>query len=121
MNEEKKVQWFCHRCIKKYEVEVEPDPVLLRVCDGCQVENWTRPVKGAEKPQVELVPIEPEPVIEAETVEEELVLGVNPIPTEPEPEVTVKVKLDTEELDKTLDAKKAEITKLKAQLAELEK
>ena len=97
MSEETGARWLCHRCVKKEGATVDADPVLLRVCDGCQVENWTRPVKGLLNP----VGAEEEPVVEAETVEE---VAPEPEP-EPEPE----------------DPKKAEIEALKAQLAELEK
>ena len=97
MSEQKGVRWLCHRCVKKEGATVDADPVLLRVCDGCQVENYTRLVRGAVE-----APKEPEPVIEAETVEE------------PEPELEPEV-------DEEAEAKKAEIEVLKAQLAELEK
>ena len=70
MSEENGVRWLCHRCIRKENVEAEADPVLLKVCDGCQVENWTRLVRGP-------VVVE-EVVVEAETVEEEPVEVVEP-------------------------------------------
>ncbi|MHC4335472.1 MAG: hypothetical protein ACYSUV_17240 [Planctomycetota bacterium] len=72
MSEEKGVRWLCHRCVKKLEATVEPDPAIVRVCDGCQIENYTRPESGS----VAVV----EPVLEAETVEE----------PEPEPEPSEK-------------------------------
>ena len=100
MSEENSARWLCHRCVKKEGATVDADPVLLRVCDGCQVENYTRLVRGAVE-----APKEPEPVIEAETVEE----------------VVIKVDIDTEEVDKKLEATKAKIAELNAELAELEK
>ena len=103
MSEENSVTWLCQRCGRRQDIELETDPVLLRVCDSCKIENWTRPVKGA----VEAIeaPKEEEPVVEAETVEE----------------VVVKVDIDTEEVDKKLEATKAKIAELNAELAELEK
>ncbi len=61
MTDSNGVQWFCHRCARKDDLALDTDPVMLRVCDGCQVENWTRPLMG--------------PVIEAkveERVQEEI-------------------------------------------------
>ena len=86
--------WVCTRCGRRKGIELEPDPVLLKVCDECKIQNWCRNPKGAGLVITEVLKEaepEPEPVIEAETVEEE-------------PE----------------DPKKAEIEALKAQLAELE-
>ena len=97
MSESKSVRWLCHRCIKKESADVDPDPVLLRVCDGCQVENYTRPVKGT-------VIVAEDVEVVGEVVVESVIEEVAPEP-EPEPE----------------DPKKAEIEALKAKLAELEK
>ena len=86
--------WVCTRCGRRKGIDLEPDPVLLKVCDECKIQNWCRNPKGAGLVITEVLKEaepEPEPVIEAETVEEE-------------PE----------------DPKKAEIEALKAQLAELE-
>ena len=47
MTDSNGVQWFCHRCARKDDLELDADPVMLRVCDGCNVENWTRPLAGA--------------------------------------------------------------------------
>ena len=47
MSEETDTKWLCHRCVKKEGATVDADPVLLRVCDGCQVENYTRLSRGA--------------------------------------------------------------------------
>lgn len=80
MTEKMIARWLCHRCARKEEIELEPDPVLLRVCEACQVENFTRletvaTVKVEEVPLEEPAgpessPSEEELVIEAETVEE---------------------------------------------------
>ena len=96
MSEEKGTRWLCHRCAKKEGVQLDPDPVDIRVCDGCKIENHTRPVSGAVAVEV---------VKEAEKPAE-LVVEAEPEP-EPEPE--------------PVDPKKAEIEQLKAQIAELEK
>lgn len=102
MTDSNGVTWLCHRCARKKDIELDTDPVLLRVCDGCQVENWTRPVKGVvavieevlkEAPTVEP---EPEPVIEAETVE-----------AEPEPVVEPKDPYQ----DMSVEELKAELAK----------
>ena len=87
--EHKSRLWVCTRCGRRKGIELEPDPVLLKVCDECKIQNWCRNPKGAGLVITEVLKEdEPEPVIEAETVEE--------------------------------DPKKAEIERLKAQLAELE-
>ena len=39
-----KHKWICSRCAGRNAVEAEIDPVVLRVCDWCKVQNWTRPV-----------------------------------------------------------------------------
>ena len=72
MTEKMIARWLCHRCARKEEIELEPDPVLLRVCEGCQVENFTRlETVATVKPGVPFEPLTvDEPVIEAETVEE---------------------------------------------------
>ena len=38
-----KIEWLCARCAKKEDKETEPDPVVLRLCTSCKVENWVRP------------------------------------------------------------------------------
>ena len=97
MSEEKEVKWVCTRCGRRNKLELEADPVALKVCDMCKIQNWCRLVKG--------------PVVVAETVEEVAEVVVEPeveeVVPEPEPEPE--------------DPKKAEIEALKAQLAELEK
>jgi hypothetical protein len=50
MSETKNARWLCHRCIKKEGVEVDPDPVPIRVCDGCNVENYVRIIKNESIP-----------------------------------------------------------------------
>ena len=81
MTEKMIARWLCHRCARKEEIELEPDPVLLRVCEACKVENFTRletvptvKVESIETPSGKSVPYVPlavdEPVVEAETVEE---------------------------------------------------
>jgi uncharacterized secreted protein with C-terminal beta-propeller domain len=37
------VEWLCSRCAEKESKAVEPDPVILRLCTSCKVENWVRP------------------------------------------------------------------------------
>ena len=104
MSEETVARWLCHRCVKKEEATVDADPVLLRVCDGCQVENYTRLSRGvvvfAETIRKEL---------EAETVVEEVEVE------QPTSEEAVEI------IDAANVTKQAEIEALKAQIAELEK
>ena len=66
MTDSNGVQWFCHRCARKDDLELDADPVMLRVCDGCKVENWTRPLSGAVA-EAE-VPLEDGPVSSEEQV-----------------------------------------------------
>ena len=108
MSEENSVTWLCQRCGRRQDIELETDPVLLRVCDSCKIENWTRPVKGVVETIEEIkVPLDSGPSLDGDSKETS--------------EVTVKVKLDTEEVDKKLEATKAKIAELNAELAELEK
>ena len=88
--------WVCTRCGRRKGIELEPDPVLLKVCDECKIQNWCRSPKGAGL-VITAVLKEAEPVVEVEEESFE--------PTE------------LEDLDAI---KKAEIEALKAQLAELE-
>ena len=88
--------WVCTRCGRRKGIELEPDPVLLKVCDECKIQNWCRNPKGAGL-VITAVLKETEPVVEVEEESFE--------PTE------------LEDLDAI---KKAEIEALKAQLAELE-
>ena len=88
--------WVCTRCSRRKGIELEPDPVLLKVCDECKIQNWCRNPKGAGL-VITAVLKETEPVVEVEEESFE--------PTE------------LEDLDAI---KKAEIEALKAQLAELE-
>ena len=104
MSEETDTKWLCHRCVKKEGATVDADPVLLRVCDGCQVENYVRLSRGvvvfAEDIRKEL---------EAETVVEEVEVE------QPTSEEAVEI------IDAANVTKQAEIEALKAQIAELEK
>ena len=71
MSEGKGRRWLCHRCVKKEGATTDLDP-LLKVCEGCQVENWTRLTLHESVGVVEPEPVKvEEPVIEAETVEVE--------------------------------------------------
>ena len=79
MSETKGRRWLCHRCVKKEGATTDVDP-LLKVCEGCQVENWTRLTLHESVGVVEPEPVKvEEPVIEAETVEVEP--EPEPIPT----------------------------------------
>ena len=70
MSETKGRRWLCHRCVKKEGTTTDIDP-LLKVCEGCQVENWTRLTLHESVGVVEPEPVKvEEAVIEAETVEE---------------------------------------------------
>ena len=113
MSEENSVTWLCQRCGRRQDIELETDPVLLRVCDSCKIENWTRPVKGAV-----VAPVEEEPVSEPIKV----VLGKTET-SEPiaELEVTIEAELEVVEEIEEVNEKEAEIAKLRAQIAELEK
>ena len=101
MTDSNGVQWFCHRCARKDELELDADPVMLRVCDGCKVENWTRPLSGAKVPVAIVGPDEDgEPVlVEVETVEE----------PEPEPEVEIEAETVPEPEDPYKGMTKAQL------------
>lgn len=49
MTEEKKrALWACARCERRKKIaNVQPDPVVLRTCDYCNIQNWVRPVGHA--------------------------------------------------------------------------
>jgi len=38
-----KVEWLCSRCAGKTGKKTEADPVVLRLCSECKVQNWVRP------------------------------------------------------------------------------
>ena len=40
-------KWICSRCAQRKDIEAEIDPVVLRVCDWCNIENWVKPVGHA--------------------------------------------------------------------------
>ena len=111
MSEETDARWLCHRCVKKEGATVDADPVLLRVCDGCQVENYVRLARGViverSDEEIEALNESARETIVAESVE---VVG----------EVVVESVIE-EVAPEPEDPKKAEIEALKAQIAELEK
>jgi len=72
MSEEKGVRWLCHRCAKKEGVTTDTEPIL-RVCDGCKIENWVRPVRGAPVIVEEVKESLPIEEVQEETVPEEAV------------------------------------------------
>jgi hypothetical protein len=37
------IEWVCARCAEKEQKVTETDPVILRLCTSCKVENWVRP------------------------------------------------------------------------------
>lgn len=43
MNKGKKAIWLCVRCADKQGVETESEPVILKACSACGIENWVRP------------------------------------------------------------------------------
>ena len=91
--------WVCTRCGRRKGIELEPDPVLLKVCDECKIQNWCRNPKGAGLViTAVLEEAEPEPKEEPRTIEE----------------------IEDDFKATGMDEKQAEILALKAQLAELE-
>ena len=109
MSETKGRRWLCHRCVKKEGVTTDIDP-LLKVCEGCQVENWTRLTLHESVGVVEPEPVKAEePVIEAETVEE-------PTKEEIEVETAEAVEMAPELVEEPVDPYKG-LTK--AQLVEM--
>ena len=131
-----KVEWLCSRCADKEDKETEPDPVVLRLCTSCKVETYVRPFAHfgeAREPT-------PEEIEEAKAFHEQKLKVLKKATenrkakeaeeykeaekqvkeAETVEEVVIKVDIDTEEVDKKLEAKAAEIEALKAQLAELE-
>ena len=141
-----KVEWLCSRCSEKTGKKTEPDPVVLRLCTECKVQNWVRPYGHAG----EAVQPTPEETEEAKVFHEHKmkVLKENTkIRKEKEAEqyqeaekrvTEVKETLQEEPQDETVaeeaeepteaeadakepDPKEEEIAKLKAKIAELEK
>ena len=41
------VEWLCKRCAKKLGKSIEPEPMVLRRCTGCDVENYCYPAGHA--------------------------------------------------------------------------
>ena len=86
--------WVCARCGRRKNIALVPDPVLLKVCDECGIENWCRNPVGAGV----VIKAEPEPKKEPRTIEE----------------------IEDDFKATGMSEKQAEILALKAQLAELE-
>lgn len=126
--EKKKALWACARCERRKEIaDVNADPVVLRVCDYCGVENWVRPVghAGAGAGTVNQTLTAEQAVVHAEAVAADLENSTGePEVVEVEAETVEEVIADAvqeqeaEEAEKA--AKEAEIARLKAELAELE-
>jgi len=112
---EKTALWACARCERRKKIEnVQTDPVVLRVCDYCKIENWVRPVghAGADTLNPKQV-LPPEKVaVHAEMVEEAKELEEAPLE---EASLGPKEESEPEKSDK-----EKEIEALKAKLAELE-
>lgn len=107
-----KAIWLCARCARKKDVQTEEDPVVLKACSECNVENWVRPYghAGADAVDNETMP-EPKIVIakgdaEIETTVEDL-------------EILTATAKEIED-DRAEKARLAKIEKYKAKLAELE-
>lgn len=133
-----KIEWLCARCAKKEDKETEPDPVVLRLCTSCKVENWVRPfghtgsdvmaseaeTEEAKEFRLEVHRLENEKKPQkapkkARVVEEPVLEAVS----EPEPELEVVAVLEPAVIEEIEEANKKEdeIAALKAQIAELEK
>lgn len=65
---EMSVKWYCKRCAEALNVKLEPEPMVLRLCSNCKVENYCWPCGHAGE---DVTPIEeePEPTEVAEAVE----------------------------------------------------
>ena len=126
------IEWLCARCAKKEDKETEPDPVVLRLCTSCKVENWVRPFGHAGEGVIaEEEETEAAKVYHAELSAQKAPKAKEPVVeavSEPEPELEVvavleEIPTDDETIDAAIEAgkKEAEIAALKAQIAELEK
>ena len=126
------IEWLCARCAKKEDKETEPDPVVLRLCTSCKVENWVRPFgHSGEGVIAEEEETEAAKVYHAELSAQKVPKAKEPVVeavSEPEPELEVvavleEIPTDDETIDAAIEAgkKEAEIAALKAQIAELEK
>jgi hypothetical protein len=143
------IEWLCARCAKKEDKETEPDPVVLRVCTSCKVENWVRPfghtgsdvmASEAETEEAKAFRLEAHRLEnekkpqkapkKARAVEEPVIEAVSePIPATTTGSLEGDVKSTTAEpelevvavLEEVVDEKEAEIAALKAQLEALEK
>ena len=141
-----KVEWLCARCASKEEKETEPDPVVLRLCTSCKVQNWVRPfahsgeaVEPSEEEKEEAkafheqkmkvlkenTKIRKEKEAEQYKEAEKRVTEVKePLQEEPQEETVAEEAEEPTEAEADApkpDPKEEEIAKLKAQIAELEK
>ena len=144
------VEWYCVRCSKKLGIETDEEPAPIRVCDGCGVENYCRPVKSSpdiigitrEGEVLELEGSPPEElVVEAEEVPKEDFTPSDSIaetkpevetiltpptedpeagPEETVEEVKINVTMDTDEAIASLTELEKQIAELEARKAELE-
>ena len=129
-------EWYCVRCSKKLDIETDEEPAPIRVCDGCGVENYCRPVKsvpeetrskeevtddfkatGMDEEQAEIIAealtngqeeVKDEVQSEDAEIPEEVVPAEQPTDGEPEAE------------NETMTPEEKEIFDLKAKLVELE-
>jgi len=129
------IEWLCARCAEKTGKTPEPDPVVLRLCTECKVENWVRPfghageavvaseeeieaahMKASEEAKVMKAATEKITEDRAKERAEEVKEAKKAV-TETDPEEEIPTD------DATIEAaqKAAEIEALKKQLAELEK
>ena len=136
-----KVEWLCSRCAERTGKTPEPDPVVLRLCTECKVENWVRPF-GHSGEAVVASEEEKQEAFDKMVAESELSNKVIKAFEEQRKAKTraefdeVKTKVIAEDLEvvgdviiesvleeviKEDDMKEAEIAALKAKIAELEK
>ena len=134
------IEWLCARCAEKTGKTPEPDPVVLRLCTECKVENWVRPFghsgegvipsdeeyEAAHENQIEEARKGRERAEKIRKDNREKIKKVTEeLPKEEAPEETVLVAEDVPTEEEVVveepDPKEEEIAKLKAQLAELEK
>jgi len=125
------VEWLCKRCSIKLGKSIEPEPMVLRRCSGCDVENYcypsghagedAEPEKTADiaRSQAAVHGKAEGVIIEAETVvdEQDNEVAEETAPSAAEPSLPEEAPVEEENTTMSKEEQiRAQIAELKAQL-----
>jgi hypothetical protein len=105
------VKWLCKRCAEQTETKIEEEPMILRICSNCGVENYCFPAGHAGE---DVEPTEEEKAISEKPSE----VGI--VEASPEEDIDTAPPPEPEpEPEKELSDKEKEIAELEAKLKAL--